>query len=334
MLLIKRCNLGCQLATRRQFQITLTKGNQVKISPHTLNLLISRSSSYYTFPVFTGTQYALEMFHHYSYIPWWATIACTTLVLRTAITLPLSIKQNKLTAKMELLKPALKEITDAVRHNIIVRGQRDGKGKAEIQRELFKELRLYTQDFYSRNGVSPWKLFLLPWTQLPLWITVSFALRNISGCVPTDTSAASDAVYLPSTGVETEGLLWFSNLSVPDPYFAIPAVLLLTNLLNIELSTLRQQAPSNFSKVLTNAFRGLSGLMFLVAIQVPSAMSLYWACSSAYGLSQNIVMKFPAVRRRFNIPKTPSEHERPFVIMLDVLRKRTRNFLDLQQVKK
>lgn len=49
---------------------------------------------------------------------------------------------------MELLKPALKEITDAVRHNIIVRGQRDGKGKAEIQRELFKEV-CFCEFFFS-----------------------------------------------------------------------------------------------------------------------------------------------------------------------------------------
>ena len=43
---------------------------------------------------------------------------------------------------------------------------------------------MYTKDFYQRNGVSTWKLFMLPWTQLPLWITISFALRNISGWVP------------------------------------------------------------------------------------------------------------------------------------------------------
>ena len=73
-------------------------------------------------------------------MPWWATIACTTIVLRTAITLPLAVKQNKMTASMELLKPLLTEITDAVRYNIIARGQKEGKAKALIQAELFKEV--------------------------------------------------------------------------------------------------------------------------------------------------------------------------------------------------
>ena len=60
-----------------------------------------------------------------------------------------------MTAKMELLKPLLKEVTDAVRYNIIARGQRDGKGKTQIQAELFKEVLFYTYydycDFYSVN---------------------------------------------------------------------------------------------------------------------------------------------------------------------------------------
>ena len=50
---------------------------------------------------------------------------------------------------MELLKPLLKEVTDAVRYNVIARGQRDGKGKTLIRAELFKEVLFYFLiDFY------------------------------------------------------------------------------------------------------------------------------------------------------------------------------------------
>ena len=43
-------------------------------------------------------------------------------------------------------------------------------------------------------------------------------------------------VFLSATGIETEGLLWFSNLSVSDPYYILPCILLLSNLTNIEVS--------------------------------------------------------------------------------------------------
>lgn len=291
-----------------------------------------RKSSYYTFPVFTSTQHALEMFHTYSSLPWWATIVVSTVILRGVITLPLSSKQSRLIAKMELLRPTLKELTDAVRESIIIKGQRAGKSKNDVQKQLVKELRNYTKDFYKRNGVSPWKLFLLPWMQLPLWVTVSFALRNISGYVP-KSEHNDEEIYLPAAGIETEGILWFSNLSLADPYYILPVMLLLTNLMNIEMSTLKKQAPSKFAKGMTYIFRGLSGLMFLVATQVPSAMSLYWTCSSSYGLAQNLLIKHPTVRRLLNIPKTPSESKQPYNDMISILKNRALKFLQIQRTK-
>lgn len=81
--------------------------------------------------------------HLYSSLPWWATIACTTVLLRVAVTLPLAVKQNRMVSKMELLKPMLKEVTDAVRYNTIARGQRAGKGKQQIQLQLMKEVYTY-----------------------------------------------------------------------------------------------------------------------------------------------------------------------------------------------
>ena len=33
----------------------------------------------------------------------------------------------------------------------------------------------------------------------------------------------------------SEGLLWFHDLTLPDPYFVLPVILAVTNLLNIEV---------------------------------------------------------------------------------------------------
>lgn len=63
-------------------------------------------------------------------------------------------------------------------------------------------------------------------------------------------------------------------------------------------------------------------------------MSLYWACSSTYGLSQNIILKFPRVRRILNIPKTPSEHEKPIKAMAAILQSRAKRFIELQKASK
>ena len=41
---------------------------------------------------------------------------------------------------MELLKPSLKELTDAIKESVIIKGQRAGKAQKQIQIELIKEV--------------------------------------------------------------------------------------------------------------------------------------------------------------------------------------------------
>lgn len=43
----------------------------------------------------------LVQIHDYSGLPWWASITLSTVLFRTAITLPLTIYQHKITARIE-----------------------------------------------------------------------------------------------------------------------------------------------------------------------------------------------------------------------------------------
>lgn len=45
-------------------------------------------------------------------------------------------------------------------------------------------------------------------------------------------------------------------------------------------------------------------------------MSLYWTTSSIYGLSQNLFLLSPQVRKCFGIPKTPYNNEHPYQYIL------------------
>lgn len=66
-----------------------------------------------------------EGVHLHTHLPWWAVIACCTVALRSLITLPLAVHQNKMLAKMELLIPTLKEYQEAVQHNVITKCRRE-----------------------------------------------------------------------------------------------------------------------------------------------------------------------------------------------------------------
>lgn len=82
----------------------------------------------------------LDGAHHYTHLPWWAVITCTTFILRSVVTLPLAVHQNKILAKMELLKPTLQEYQEAVKHNVIVKCRRSNVPLDEANRQVMKEV--------------------------------------------------------------------------------------------------------------------------------------------------------------------------------------------------
>ena len=49
-----------------------------------------------------------------------------------------------------------------------------------------------TKELYSQEGCHPLKVAFLPWTQIPLWIIISFCIRNMSGAIPGTTP---DGIY-------------------------------------------------------------------------------------------------------------------------------------------
>lgn len=85
---------------------------------------------------------------------------------------------------------------------------------------------------FHEEGVSTFKLYLMPWVQIPLWVILSYALRNMTGFFSDLTPP-----FLPGSpaSMAGEGVLWFPDLTVVDPYMILPIILAVTNLLNIEV---------------------------------------------------------------------------------------------------
>lgn len=58
--------------------------------------------------------------HDSTGLPWWATIVCTTVALRTCITLPLSIYQNYILAKYENLHLEMPDIVKELKYETAI----------------------------------------------------------------------------------------------------------------------------------------------------------------------------------------------------------------------
>ena len=282
---------------------------------------------YYTSAIVVAMQDIMLYINNISGLPWWATIMSTTIALRVLITLPLARHQAITVAKMELVQPMISEIVEALKHNMVIRGKRMGKPPEEVNREFRIAARSHIKDIYKREKCNPLKLYVLPWAQLPLWIVVSLALRNISGFFPRE--AIGKSFCHPD--LLTGGFSWISDLSSSDPYYILPAIIGIANLLNIEMNSLRRREASKWQVIITRIFRTLTIAMVFFASQVPSAMSLYWATSSSYGLVQNLALMQPGIRRLLRIPKSPTESKTPIKDKLDILMSRVKRFVKIQK---
>uniref|UniRef100_A0A8C5LND9 Cytochrome c oxidase assembly factor COX18 n=1 Tax=Leptobrachium leishanense TaxID=445787 RepID=A0A8C5LND9_9ANUR len=230
-------------------------------------------------------------------LPWWANIICTTIALRTAVTLPLSVYQMHIFAKVENLQPEIEQLAQRLRYEVSVYGKQKGWNDKTAKFYFRKNLKRIISELYVRDNCHPVKASLLIWIQIPMWIFVSVALRNISFATASGTGEALQRQL--SNG----GALWFPDLTIPDSTWILPVSLGITNLLILEIFALRKIKRSKFQKVLTNVMRVVCVFMVPIAASVPSSLALYWFSSSCVGLAQNLILRSPAFRRICRIPR-------------------------------
>ena len=87
-----------------------------------------------------GTLAELALQHIPSAVPAWAAVAVSTVTLRAAVSLPLGTYQQHVLARLELLRPEMREWSEAIKHNVVIRCRRDGKSPEEAQRIMASEV--------------------------------------------------------------------------------------------------------------------------------------------------------------------------------------------------
>uniref|UniRef100_A0A674MT23 Cytochrome c oxidase assembly factor COX18 n=1 Tax=Takifugu rubripes TaxID=31033 RepID=A0A674MT23_TAKRU len=228
--------------------------------------------------------------------PWWLSIIMSTVMVRTLITLPLATYQVVIIAKVEALQAEISELAKRLRYEVSFQGKERGWTEREKRFQFQKHLRHLVSQLYIRDNCHPFKASLLVWVQLPLWISLSLALRNLSLNQPAG-----------QCGLTTGGALWFPDLTSPDSTWILPLCLGLTNLLIVEVFSLQKLNQSRFQRLTTNFIRVFSVLMIPVAASVPSSMALYWFSSSLVGFCHNLVLRSPTAHKLLKLQAQRSD---------------------------
>lgn len=101
-----------------------------------------------------------------------------------------------------------------------------------------------------------------------------------------------------------EGLFWFKDLTVADPFYVMPVVNSAIFLLTIELNAadgMQGYPPAMLEKM--KMFMRILAVVFVpLTASFPSSMFCYWITSSCFSLVQSQLIKDNRVRRLLRLP--------------------------------
>ena len=143
-------------------------------------------------------QWMLEHVYIYSGFPWWASIFATALIFRIAL-FPLFVKQSEMSARMMAVKPETDKLKEKINR---AKAVGDTKDSTQVAMEYRKINRL--------AGVQ------MRWMFIPIVVNGFLGLGTFRFC-----RAGAD---LPIPGWETGGMLWLTDLTIPDPYYLTPII--------------------------------------------------------------------------------------------------------------
>lgn len=150
----------------------------------------------------------LDLLH--SVFPWWGAIAIGTVILRLSM-FPLVISTQRNATKLNELLPQQAILKEKM-----------NQARAVGDNVEFAKLANESHTLFKRHNINPIKSMLAPLAQLPVFLTFFLTLRRCAD--------------YPVESFKTGGLAWFSDLSIPDPYLALPLITSLTLWATLEIS--------------------------------------------------------------------------------------------------
>jgi len=208
------------------------------------------------------------------------SIVGATLILRTFL-FPILVFSQRTTSRMAHIQPELKQLQK--------RYEALGTPSRQDQMQFSENMK----KLFGRYGVNPIYGFAAPAIQLPLFMGMFFGIRKMGTIYPDE--------------LANGGMLWFPDLTSPDPYYILPFLSASTMLVMMEMSKneMAGGAGGAGGTMMLNFFRMTTILMFPVLTQFDSALVCYWTVNNTLTMSQTALLKTPYFRDVFGIWEKP-----------------------------
>ncbi|KAH8890182.1 hypothetical protein GQ53DRAFT_722074 [Thozetella sp. PMI_491] len=227
-------------------------------------------------------EWITENIYLYTGLPWWATITAVAVAIRLALLKP-SITAAEHQGKLQ-------QLNRDPRYTAIVQRFRDSAFGPNKDQTAMMMARQEKSLMERQVGLKQWKVFV-PMLQLPLAIGMFRLLRDMAA--------------LPVPSLESGGLLWFTDLTVADPYFALPiaGAAMFYQVLKVGAPYL----PEAQGKIMGMVGIVMVPISLLVTAWLPATVQLYILVSGALQLVQTWCLHKNWIRRPLGlVPLVPT----------------------------
>ncbi|SCU81478.1 LAFA_0C05204g1_1 [Lachancea sp. 'fantastica'] len=224
-------------------------------------------------------QNIMEQIHVYSGLPWWGTIVTTTVLVRLLM-FPLYVKSSDTMARNSKIKPEL----DAINAELMA-----ATDMVEGQRVAMKRKKLLTE-----NGIKN-RYLAAPILQVPLALGFFSGIRQMAN--------------YPVDGFVNQGMAWFPDLSLADPYLGLQII---TASVFISFTRLGgETGAQQFSPMMKNVFTILPLLSIPATMNLASGVVLYFAVNGACSVLQTLTLRNKWFRQKLNIAEVVRHEPTP-----------------------
>ncbi|KAH9505270.1 Cytochrome c oxidase assembly protein cox18, mitochondrial [Bulinus truncatus] len=302
-----RCYLHRNFSTSSLKYVSIDSGT---LSSQTLVTAFNTPTSqpvFSDFPTIKGAEKLIQCLHDFTGLQWWLTIIVSAFLMRVVLMIPLTIQTQQNQTKLLRLAPEVKEKSAALRAEVARAMVQFGWDKARAKKEYEKNIARILREMYIRDNCHPMKNVAIFWVQIPVFISLSYALRNMVMRAGNE-NLENHAAF---SNMTNEGLAWFPDLLATDVTWILPILVGAVTLFNIEMAYLNLPAVTSYRRWLTMALRSISLIVIPISASVPSAVALYWVSSGVFAASQNLLFDYSSFRRLCGLNVSPTESVNP-----------------------
>lgn len=237
----------------------------------------------------------LEHLQAFTGMPWWGTVVASSLLVRV-VYFPVNCYSLRNASRFFDAKSDIQALQRSHRAALMSLGQ------AATSVEKFRLMRIYVGGAHAamkKHKCYPWRTFATPFMMTPLFFASVLGARHL--------------VMLGDESFETGGALWFTDLTVADPLFVLPALAATLSYAVLEVGfgasqTVRDSRGGTVSGAASLLQGGIvdkikSGLqMFTIAglpfvVELPAGILVGWIASSIWSILYIKAIRTPEAYR-------------------------------------